>query len=72
MRDINGLDMPKRHEDYTHEEVEEISGSFEKVRADVIYPYAERMGNCEAICLGGDYMIYEQYPEGCGRIARIS
>ena len=41
-----------------------------KLRDTVIYPYAEKMGNCEVVLLGGDHLIYEQKPEECGEIVR--
>lgn len=46
----------------------EVLETLEKMRQDTIYPYAEKMGNCKVVCLGGDHMIYEQRPEECGRI----
>ena len=42
----------------------------EKLRQDVIYPYAEKMGNCEVVLLGGDHLIYEQKPVECGEIVK--
>lgn len=36
---------------------------FEKSRQDIIYPYAEKMGNCKVVLLPGDHAIYEQKPE---------
>ena len=44
--------------------------TLEKMRQDTIYPYAEKMGNCKVVCLGGDHMIYEQKPEECGKIIK--
>lgn len=50
------------------EQLNKTLESFEKSRQEVIYPYAEKMGNCEVVCLGGDHMIYMQKPEACSEI----
>ena len=42
----------------------------QKLREDVIYPYAEKMGNCKVVLLGGDHSIYEQKPRECGEIIK--
>ena len=42
----------------------------QKLRQDVIFPYAEKMGNCEVVLLGGDHLIYEQKPEECAEIIK--
>ncbi len=42
----------------------------EELRQEIIYPYAEKMGNCEVVLLGGDHMIYEQKPEVCGEVIK--
>lgn len=49
-----------------HDQVERL----EELRQEIIYPYAEKMGNCEVVLLGGDHMIYEQKPDECGVIIR--
>ncbi len=41
-----------------------------KQREAVIYPYAEKMGGCEVVLLGGDHLIYEQKPKECGEIIK--
>ena len=41
-----------------------------ELRETVIYPYAEKMGNCEVVLLGGDHLIYEQKPVECGEIIK--
>lgn len=66
--EINGLDDEPSSTDYDDETVQKILDSYEKLRQDTIYPYAEKMGNCKVICLGGDHMIYEQKPEECAKI----
>ena len=48
----------------------EILNTYENSRQETIYPYAEKMGNCKVVCLGGDHMIYEQKPEECGNIIK--
>lgn len=52
------------------ENLREILDSFEKGRRDIIYPYAEKMGNCEVVFLSGEHMIYEQKPEECGKLIK--
>ena len=52
----------------TEEKLQEQVEKMEKLRQDIIYPYAEKMGNCEVVLLGGDHCIYEQRPDECGRI----
>lgn len=68
--EINGLDMELRSVEYDDETVKEILAAFEEGRQNTIYPYAEKMGNCEVVCLAGDHMIYEQKPEECGEIIK--
>lgn len=68
----NRLDVsfrPKNFED-NDEVLQEILNAYEEVRRDIIYPYAEKMGNCEVVCLPGDHMIYEQRPEECGKLIK--
>lgn len=65
--EINNLDFPKRSTELT-ENMYDALDAYEKVRNEIIYPYAEKMGNCEVVCLGGDHMIYEQKPGECGKI----
>lgn len=66
--EINSLDVSPRPLEYDDELINEILANYQKAREETIYPYAEKMGNCEVICLAGDHMIYEQKPEECGRI----
>lgn len=69
--EINDLDLPMRQTEYEDaEELQEILENFEKSRQETIYPYAEKMGNCQVVCLGGDHMIYEQKPVECGEILK--
>lgn len=68
--EINDLDMPLRSLDISDDAVKTSLDSFEKARKETIYPYAEKMGNCEVICLAGDHMIYEQKPVECGEIIK--
>lgn len=56
--------------DISDERFEEQIDEFEKCRQDIIYPYAEKMGNCKVVLLAGDYAIYEQKPEECGKIIK--
>lgn len=68
--EINNLDMKPRSLEQDDEEVKEVLDTYEGLRNDVIYPYAEKMGNCEIVCLAGDHMIYEQKPDECGMIIK--
>ncbi len=65
--EINNLDMPKHSTELT-ESMYDALDAYEKARTEIIYPYAEKMGNCEVVCLGGDHMIYEQKPDECAKI----
>ena len=66
--EINGFDMEPKATEYDDEKIRQILDDYEKVREDIIYPYAEKMGNCKVVCLGGDHMIYEQKPDECAEI----
>lgn len=66
--EINDLDFDMRATDYDDETVQNILDRYEQARQETIYPYAEKMGNCKVVCLGGDHMIYEQRPEECAEI----
>lgn len=68
--EINDLDLEQRALDYDDETVNEILANYEKARQNIIYPYAEKMGNCAVVCLAGDHMIYEQRPQECGELIR--
>lgn len=65
----NSLDAPLRQFDKIGEsEQKEILGNFESIRREILFPYLEKMGNCQCVLLGGDHMIYEQKPEECGKL----
>lgn len=66
--EINALDMEPASTEYDDEKIREILDMYKETREDVIYPYAEKMGNCKVVCLGGEHMIYEQKPEECAEI----
>ena len=69
--EINGLGQEHRAEIYKdQEELKKMLDLYETAREEIIYPYAEKMGNCEVVCLPGDHMIYEQKPEECGQIIK--
>ncbi|MCM1335095.1 MAG: alpha/beta hydrolase [Eubacterium sp.] len=63
----NALNVPKGIEEYA-EDMDDVLAAYEEARADIIEPYAAKMGNCEVVCLGGDHMIYEQKPYECAMI----
>ena len=52
------------------EKIQEQLDLVAKFREETLYPYAEKMGNCEVVLLGGDHAIYEQRPEECGEIIK--
>ena len=66
--EINGFDMEPMPAEYDDERLRQILDDYEKAREDIIYPYAEKMGNCKVVCMGGDHMIYEQKPSECAEI----
>ena len=66
----NDLDMPLMPTEYDDVDVKNILDEYEKARQETIYPYAEKMGNCQVVCLPGDHMIYEQKPKECGRLIK--
>lgn len=53
------------------EKIQEQLKRLEELRQEIIYPYAEIMGNCDVVPLGGDHMIYEQKPEECGEVIKL-
>ena len=50
--------------------MKKILTQYEEARQNTIYPYAEKMGNCQVVCLAGDHMIYEQKPNECGELIK--
>lgn len=67
--EINGIDAEPRPTEFDDEEkLEEVLDAYEQIRQEIIYPYAEKMGNCRVVCLGGEHMIYEQKPDECAKI----
>lgn len=68
--EINDLKIAPRTLEYDEETTQKILAEYRKAREDVIYPYAEKMGNCQVVCLAGDHMIYEQRPEECGELLK--
>lgn len=68
--EINDLDTELRSLEISDDTLKTILENYEKARNETIYPYAEKMGNCEVVCLAGDHMIYEQKPAECGEIIK--
>lgn len=68
----NDLDMEMRPVEYEDddENLKKILEIYDQARNDTIYPYAEKMGNCEVVCVAGDHMIYDQKPTECGEIIK--
>lgn len=70
--EINDLDAEFLKVEYEDddEELIEMLELYRKSREDTIYPYAEKMGNCQVVCLAGDHVIYEQKPEECSKLIK--
>lgn len=70
--EINNLDLPLNPVEYddNDEQLKSLLNVYEERRQNIIYPYAEKMGNCKVICLFGDHMIYEQKPDECGKVIK--
>lgn len=68
--EINNLDVPVRRTDHKEnsDEDKKILAEYERLRQEIIYSYAEKMGNCEVVCLSGDHMIYAHKPDECGKL----
>ncbi|MCR4760779.1 MAG: alpha/beta hydrolase [Oscillospiraceae bacterium] len=54
----------------SEEKMQEQIEKTEEMRQEILYPYAEKMGNCEVVLLGGDHAIYEQRPAECGVVIK--
>lgn len=39
-----------------------------KIRENTLSVYADKLGNCEIVCLPGDHCIYEQKPAACAEV----
>lgn len=70
--EINHLDTPPFPVEYedNDETLIKCLNQYEEARQNIIYPYAEKMGNCRVVCLAGDHMIYEQKPDECGKLIK--
>lgn len=66
--EINHMNVPPKPTQYSDAQIREILDAFEQARQETLYPYAEKLGNCKLVCLGGDHMIYEQKPAECAEI----
>lgn len=66
--ETNNLDMPTWKNIDDENKRKEILDAYEEARQDILYPYLEKMGNCQYMALGGDHYIFEQKPEECGKI----
>lgn len=64
------MDVEPRSLDISDDAFAELLKHFVKTRAEILYPYIEKMGNCKIAYLAGDHMIYEQKPQECGEIIR--
>ncbi len=69
--DKNNIDRDKfGNTDKDEKELRQQVDDLAKEREDVLYPYAEKMGSCEVVLLGGEHGIYEQRPDECGEIIK--
>ena len=65
-KDRNTFGDTDKDDERLQQQIDELAEG----RETVLYPYAEKMGNCEVILLGGDHLIYEQKPRECGEIVK--
>ncbi len=68
--EINNLGFPAGKTDYKENDdiVKKELAKCEGLRQEIIYPYAEKMGNCKVVCLPGDHAIYAHKPDECGQL----
>lgn len=66
----NNLDIPLWQDIDDESKRKEILDSYEETRQEILYPYLEKMGNCQYAALGGDHYIYLQKPVECGKIVK--
>lgn len=50
------------------EKIQEQLDLLSQFREETLYPYAEKMGNCKVVLLGGDHAIYVQKPDECSAV----
>lgn len=67
----NKLDVDRSITEIDDEMAAKMIAEVEQAREDTLYPYADKMGNCRIVCLGGDHAIYQQRPEECAEIISI-
>ena len=58
----NNMELSKSPEELGDGVITNFLNSCEKTREEILYPYLEKLGNCEIKLLGGDHMIYMQKP----------
>lgn len=68
--EINHFDHKPRSVEPDEETVQTYVSQCAKYRADILEPYAQKLGNCKIVCLAGDHMIYEQKPEQCTQLVK--
>lgn len=66
--EINGLRMKPMATEFSDEAIAQMLDDYKEARENIIYPYAEKMGNCKVVCLSGDHSIYLQKPDECAKI----
>ncbi len=70
MIEANNLDIELNPTELDDEQLKKTFDIYKDAREGTIYPYAEKMGNCEVVNLAGDHMIYLQKPEGCSELLK--
>lgn len=70
MIEANNLDIELNSTEIDDEQLKKTMNIYKEAREKTIYPYAEKMGNCEVVNLAGDHMIYLQKPEESGKLLK--
>ena len=63
-------ELPKSQEESRQMALEDYLEIGRDYKERVLFPYFEKLGNCELVNLPGGHLIYEQKPDECGQIIR--
>lgn len=66
--EINNLNIKPRPTKFSEKELKEVLDSYVKVREEILFPYIEKIGNCELKNLPGEHLIYMQKPNEASKI----
>ena len=66
----NNPDMPPRPTSEDDKIISILFDACQEKNQKIIYPYAEKMGNCKVELLGGEHQIYQQRPNECAKILK--